>query len=297
MNPIPYQGSKRNLAPAILERFPGGVDTLYEPFAGSAAVSLAALRAGKAARVHLNDSLEPLMALWRQIVECPEDISFAYAEIWNRQQPDPAACYERVRAEYNRDPSPDRLLFLLARCVKGAVRFNANGEFNQSADRRRLGARPTAMRERIAVASRLLRGRVRLSAVDYAQVLGRATRRDLVYLDPPYQGTSGTRDPRYHQPLDLERFTGEIRKLTVRRVPFLISLDGRCGKRAYGKQLPQELGLTRIELHAGRSSQATLSGRSEHTYESLYLSPGLDTGVRQSRGTAARRTLGRVEKS
>ena len=275
MNPIPYQGSKRNLAPAILQHFPGGVDTLYEPFAGSAAVTLAALRAGKAARAHLNDSLGPLMALWQQIVDSPEEISLAYADLWKRQQTDPAAGYEGVRAEYNRNPTPDRLLFLLARCVKGAVRFNANGEFNQSADRRRLGARPATMRERIAVTSRLLRGRVKLSAVDYARVLGRATRRDLIYLDPPYQGTSGTRDPRYYQPLDLDRFVGEIRKLSERGIPFLISLDGRCGKRAYGKQLPPELGLTRIELHAGRSSQATLSGRSEHTYESLYLSPAL----------------------
>ena len=30
-----------------------------------------------------------------------------------------------------------------------------------------------------------------------------------------------------------------------------------------------------IELNAGRSSQATLLGRKDHTYESLYLSPAL----------------------
>ena len=40
-HPIPYQGSKRNLAPAILGYFPGGVATLIEPFAGSAALTLA----------------------------------------------------------------------------------------------------------------------------------------------------------------------------------------------------------------------------------------------------------------
>ena len=35
-HPIPYQGSKRNLAPDILRYFPEQIDVLYEPFAGSA---------------------------------------------------------------------------------------------------------------------------------------------------------------------------------------------------------------------------------------------------------------------
>ncbi len=40
--PIPYQGSKRYIAKVILAFFPKAVETLFEPFAGSAAVSLAA---------------------------------------------------------------------------------------------------------------------------------------------------------------------------------------------------------------------------------------------------------------
>jgi DNA adenine methylase len=47
------------------------------------------------------------------------------------------------------------------------------------------------------------------------------------------------------------------------------------GTKAYGPALPDELGMTRLLLHAGRSSQATLNGRTEATIESLYLSPGL----------------------
>jgi DNA adenine methylase len=39
---FPYQGSKWNLAPAILRYFPDGIGTLIEPFAGSAAITLAA---------------------------------------------------------------------------------------------------------------------------------------------------------------------------------------------------------------------------------------------------------------
>ena len=36
--------------------------------------------------------------------------------------------------------------------------------------------------------------------------------------------------------------------------------------------MPETLGLVHIEVHAGRSTQATLLGRDHDTYESLYLS-------------------------
>jgi len=51
-HPIPYQGSKRNLAKYILPFFPQDVGTLFEPFAGSAAISIAAASHGKATRYH-----------------------------------------------------------------------------------------------------------------------------------------------------------------------------------------------------------------------------------------------------
>ena len=44
---------------------------------------------------------------------------------------------------------PEYLLFLLAKCVKAAVRYNAKGEFNQSPDKRRLGRNPAMMRDDI----------------------------------------------------------------------------------------------------------------------------------------------------
>ncbi len=47
------------------------------------------------------------------------------------------------------------------------------------------------------------------------------------------------------------------------------------GERTYGPPLPAALGLSRLLLDAGTSSQATLLGRAEKTVESLYLSPGL----------------------
>jgi len=274
-HPIPYQGSKRNLAPIILDYFPQSVDTLYEPFAGSAAITLAAIKAKKAKAAHINDSFVPLMRLWKLIIDDPKTLSQGYASIWNEQLSNPRFYYDKIRDEFNDDHDPVKLLFLLARCVKNAIRFNSNGEFNQSPDKRRLGTKPKTMENHILGAAGILSHRTKVTHDDYSTVVKLATSKDLVYMDPPYQGTSGQRDTRYHKQLDFDRFVKETEQLRNRKVPVIISFDGRCGNRIYGTELPKKLGLVRVEIHAGRSSQATLNGANDHTYESLYLSPDL----------------------
>ncbi|MCS6901590.1 MAG: DNA adenine methylase [Myxococcales bacterium] len=280
-HPIPYQGSKRQLADRILSLVPGRIATLYEPFAGSAAVTLAAASRGLAGRYVLGDSLVPLVGIWRAILAEPEALAERYRSLWETQLGRERVHYDEVRARFNRDQDPAALLYLLARCVKNAVCFNRRGEFNQSPDNRRLGMHPHKMRREILAASALLQGKTEVESSDYEDLLSRAGPSDLVYMDPPYQGTSQGRDVRYHQGLDLDRFLRVLRHLRKREVPFLISFDGRTGARSYGQELPGSLGLTRIELVAGRSTQATLLGRHEITVESIYLSPGLAGVVRQ----------------
>ena len=72
-HPIPYQGSKRNLAKYILPFFPLEIKTLFEPFSGSAAISIAAAVHGKATHFHLNDVNQPLIALWNEIINNPKE--------------------------------------------------------------------------------------------------------------------------------------------------------------------------------------------------------------------------------
>ena len=275
IHPIPYQGSKRKLAPRILGYFPQKVRTLYEPFAGSGAVTLAAAAGDRAERFILGESLPALATVWQMIIVDPQRLIEEYTQIWRGQGETPNAYFHQVRAEFNDEGGAARLLFLLTRCVKNTVRFNRQGQFNQSADKRRRGTRPERMAKHLMAANRLLEDRAECLVGDYSQLCAQAQPTDLVYLDPPYQGTSGQRDKRYHQTLDRPRFIRELEGLLARRVPFLVSFDGRTGERTYGPHLPEHLGLTRVELSAGLSSQSTLSGRTEETVESLYLSPHL----------------------
>ncbi|MFH1523380.1 MAG: DNA adenine methylase [Chloroflexota bacterium] len=274
-HPIPYQGSKRNLAKYILPFFPQDINTLFEPFAGSAAISIAAALHRKAGHFHINDVNAPLMALWNEIINHPQKISDRYKLLWLEQQGNERKYYDFVRDEFNKTKRADYLLYLLARCVKASVRYNANGEFNQSPDNRRLGRNPQQMAEDILAVSNLFDGKTVVTSRDYKEVLGLARPTDLVYMDPPYQGVCATGDSRYFSGIGFSEFMQELKRLNQRNVPFILSYDGRTGKKSYGKNLPEELGMYRIEVDAGRSTQATLLGRDDITYESVYLSGNL----------------------
>ena len=291
-HPIPYQGSKRKLAPSILSYFPRDIETLFEPFAGSAAISIAAAREGLARYFHLNDLNAPLMNLWQMMINQPEKLIVQYERIWREQHSDPKAFYEQVRDRFNERERPQDLLFLLVRCVKGAVRYNANGQFNQSADNRRRGISPSSLAHHIRGVAKLFGGKTVCSSVDYKQVCNLAKPVDLIYMDPPYQGLNRGRDSRYFAGVTFEDFAGVLKDLNENEVSFIISYDGRTGDREHGMRLPSDLNLHHMELDAGRSTQATFHGRDLKTFESLYLSSALLARLRRelANGNGLRQT-------
>jgi len=251
-HPIPYQGSKRHLASQILAYFPQHVDALIEPFAGSGAIALAAAVRGLAERFRLNDLNGPLMELWRVIIEEPNKLVKQYETVWRAQHGGRRDYYDKIRDEFNHTSRPQHFLYLLARCVKAAVRYDANGEFNQSPDNRRMGALPETMREQILGASFLLKGKTELSTEDYRIAMARAKAGDLIYLDPPYQGVCGERDPRYLKGVLFHEFVAAVEVLNARDISYIVSYDGRTGDKVHGRPLPRELRLKHIELDAGR---------------------------------------------
>lgn len=278
-HPIPYQGSKRNLAPLILSYFPTHFARLVEPFAGSAAISLATAYKRLADGFLVNDAHQPITDLWREIIDRPEKLADQYRELWQAQLGREREYYDGVRTKFNKNHEPRYFLYLLARCVKAAIRYNGDGEFNNSPDNRRKGAQPDTMQERIAGASELLRGRTEVSTCDYRDVLEKCTSVDLIYMDPPYQGVCKNRDNRYCPKIEHEEFCESLAALNGKGCMFVVSYDGRTGDKVYGEPMPESLNLVHIEVHAGRSTQATLLGRDHDTYESLYLSPALAKAI------------------
>lgn len=276
---VQYQGSKRKLAPQILSLMPKRFERLIEPFSGMAAMSIATAYEGRASHYVLNDVNKDVVAVLQAAIDHPQELITAYTEVWEAQftfAPHSEAHYYSIRERFNNgEHTAAFMLYLLARCVKGSVRYNAKGEFNQSPDKRRAGTHPKTLAENVTFISHLLKGHTSFYATDFEEVLDEARPGDLVYLDPPYQGVSHVRDHRYIAGLALARLAGALEELNRRGVDYLLSYDGRLGDKCYGEELPSMLGLTRIDLNAGLSTQALFLGKKVQTVEALYLSPGL----------------------
>ena len=289
---VQYQGSKRILAPKILSYMPKRFSRLIEPFAGMAAITIAVSRQTRAERYIVNDLNKPLVDILKYAIESPEILIEKYTNVWNEQfayKDGSIAHFYKVRDEFNAgNKSAENMLYLLARCVKGSVRYGSNGNFNQSPDKRRNGTSPKTLKTNILAISYYLKGRTTFESKDYEDILDQTCKNDVVYMDPPYQGVSKYRDNRYFSGIDFDDFVNAIERLNSRGIDFLISYDGKCGDKEYGRELPTDMGLTKVMLKAGVSSQSTLLGKRETTYESLYISQGLRQYIPKTNQTTER---------
>ena len=280
---VQYQGSKRNLAPQILQYIPKRFNRLIEPFAGMAAITIAVSKQRRAERYLLNDLNEPLINVLKEAITNPQQLIEDYTRVWRGQltyQGGSVEHFYKVRDDFNNgDQSAANMLYLLARCVKGSVRYSSAGQFNQSPDKRRMGTNPKNLARNVFLISSYLKDKTEFSSVDYREVTRNARRGDVVYMDPPYQGVCSSRDCRYFSGIDFNDFVECVDDLNRRGIDFIISYDGTCGDKQYGIDLPKELGLRKIMLNAGLSSQSLLLGKKETTVEALYLSHHLREAV------------------
>jgi DNA adenine methylase len=236
--PFQYQGSKRALAPLILQYLPVTTTRLVEPFCGSAALSIATAGRGRAKEFWLNDFNAPLAKLLSLIVNSPKELGKFYTELWRDDHEDALEHYYQVRESFNRTQDAKLLLYLLARCVKVAVRYNADGLFNQSPDKRRLGTQPETMKASLNAISALMRGKTIVTSLSYENVLANVREDDVVYMDPLYQGVCGERDSRYFSGISFDDFVAQLGVLNLKNVRYLVSYDGRLGNRSYANRCP-----------------------------------------------------------
>lgn len=278
--PFPLQGSKRRQVPVINRLIPAGRPRLVEPFCGSAAVSIGARYYGLVGDVLISDSNASLITLWQDILKQPDRLAGDYETVWSAQfdtdTPDPRAYFNMVRDRYNEATVGETadFLFLLNRIVKAALRYSKNGKMNQSADGRRTGAKPSTVKQRLVNSSQVLSG-AHAQCDDWMDVLSSVTPEDIVYLDPPYQGTTDTRDQRYVSGMDVRVFEDGVRHAVTQGLSAIISYDALRGPALYGRPLDPAIGLVALDVITGLSAQGTLLGRRQEAHETIYLTPAL----------------------
>lgn len=279
--PFPLQGSKRAQVPIINRLMPTGRPRLIEPFCGSAAVTIGARFFGLVSDVVISDTNESLIRLWRDIVKGPDSLVDRYSAVWaaqfeNQGSLDSRGYFNIIRERYNNAEVGDTadFLFLLNRIVKAALRYSKSGKMNQSADPRRTGAKPATVRERVFSTSAVMEG-AQMWCRDWLDAMDEASIDDVIYLDPPYQGTTDTRDQRYISGLSVDAFESGVRRAVERELSVIISYDALRGPVIYGRPLDPTLDLLALDVVTGVSAQGTLLGRKQESHETLYLSPAL----------------------
>jgi DNA adenine methylase len=262
---IKWSGSKRTQAAEILKHVPSQYNMYYEPFVGGGSI-LYALSPEKAV---CGDVCEPLIKLWHEIKNHPEELAEAYRLRWTRLQEEGYTAYYAIRDDFNRTRSPEDLMFLSRTCVNGLIRFNTNGEFNNSLHHTRPGIHPDSLKAIILDWSKHVKG-ADFFAEDYQKTTAKATIGDFVYLDPPYFHTIG----RYYgtNSIDFEEFLDFLDGLNQRGIKYMLSFDGKRGDTDYTVELPEELYKQHIFIASGNSSfKKVMDKESQQVYESLYM--------------------------
>lgn len=197
---LKWAGGKRHLVPFIaktLGLLPGDAEgpglrrwtRLIEPFAGSAALSLALADAFES--LWLNDVNADVINVYAALRDAPEEFIGVARELFHPGLND-AAAYYRLRDEFNRCRCPQRraalFLYLNRHGYNGLCRYNRAGEFNVPFGRYK---RPYFPEVELKAAVDVVR-KARLTSIDFEDVLRCAGPGDVVYCDPPYVPLSPT---------------------------------------------------------------------------------------------------------
>lgn len=184
MRPIlKWVGGKGRLVPELLKRIPKTPGRYFEPFAGGAALFFA-LRPERAviadANEHLITTYEQIAFNVEPVIEVLQRLAASHCE----------GRYSTVRDQWNRHYGTDgwraaAFLYLNRACFNGIYRVNADGEFNVPSGKH---DELSFDFENIRAASDALAA-AELRYGDYRATTSDATAGDVVYLDPPYDGT------------------------------------------------------------------------------------------------------------
>jgi len=260
---IKWSGSKRYVAPELSKHIVKQ-KRYIEPFIGGGSM----LPFRQIPKAVASDIIPELVNLWKQIKNNPELVAHEYQTRWDRLQTEGHSVYYEVRDNFNKTKNEFDFLFLTRTCVNGLIRYNTNGEFNNSIHKNRPGINPKSFKEILLKWSYFIK-EVEFRKCDYRETLADANKNDFVFLDPPY---GGTKDRYTKTEFNLQDFYNELERLNAVGAKWILTFDGTAGNREYDYQLPKELYKHKSEIKTG-NSPFTKSMRTsiDAVYESVYF--------------------------
>lgn len=189
LSPLRYPGGKSKLIDYLYSKLSHEqLDTFVEVFAGGASLGLALLDAGVIRKLILNDKDLGVYALWKTILEHPQELTERLQSIVPTHRDLSSA---KALLAHSEAPAPELAwAFLLANRLSfsGIVKGNPMGGKNGSQDALSVRWNPEALTERITCIHSM-RDRIEIHNKDACEFLetegywyGKAT----IFVDPPY---------------------------------------------------------------------------------------------------------------
>lgn len=239
-------------------------DTYYEPFVGGGAMMPYSISKKGVA----GDIIPELIELWNVIKTNPNEVAHQYKIRWEKLQKEGSDVYYEIRNNFNKTKDIYDFLFITRTCVNGMIRYNSQGEFNNSFHLSRPGINPKRLEKILLDWSRVIQKFTFLNA-DYRQTLEDVKEGDFVFFDPPY---GGTKDRYTHTEFNLEDFYEELDYLNRINVKWMLTFDGSAGDRKYDFSPPTEIFTEKFSINTGNSSFSKLmENKNDEITESVYL--------------------------
>lgn len=260
---IKWFGSKRTVASELSQYFQI-TKKYYEPFVGGGAM----LPFSRAEIGFASDIIPELIDLWNTIKNNPNLVADEYEKRWIMLQEKGQSVYYDVRDSFNKTRDCLDFLFLTRTCVNGMIRYNSDGEFNNSFHLSRPGIKPATLREVILKWSACIKNITFLN-VDYRECLSSVKRGDFVFLDPPY---GGTKDRYTQTEFNLEEFYNELDRLNSVGALWMLTFDGTSGERVYDFAPPSDVYQHKFTVNTGTSAfSKVIDKKKDIIRESVYL--------------------------
>jgi DNA adenine methylase len=219
-SPLRYPGGKQRALTRILERFPPFFSEFREPFVGGGSVFIAVRQQYPEARVWINDLNADLYAFW---VTARDELTRLVDELRRIRTAtrDGRGLYEALRSSQPTSALERAVRFFVLNRVTFSGTTDSGGYSSAAFQTRFTGS----SLDRLERLDGVLDG-VRITNLDYAQVVGAAGEDAFVFLDPPY--LSATHSRLYGRSGDLHLgfdHAAFARALQVCAHPWLVTYD------------------------------------------------------------------------
>lgn len=207
---LKWAGNKTAVMPELMQHLPAG-SRLVEPFAGSCAVMMAT----DYPHYLVADINPDLVNMYQQIKEDPEFFIQIAAGLFKQKSEDD---FRRIRRDFNNGKTSGKVwraaafLYLNRHCYRGLCRYNKSGGFNVPYGNYKKPYFP----ETEIWAFFHKAQRATFICASYDETLAMLQAGDVVYCDPPYDGTftayhtaGFNEDDQYHLASILERRSSE----------------------------------------------------------------------------------------